>query len=138
MIRARRKTRRPQRFGGADIRVCPATAAALLRKSGHTQGGRRPAAALPAQEGGRTISGIVDAETLAAELNREPFVPLRLHLSDGRTVDVSHPGVSFIVRHSLHVFAARPHRALAEDVQVISLRHILSMDHHRRLPHESV
>lgn len=35
---------------------------------------------------------------------------------------------SFIARLALYVFAAPPHRALAEDVQVISLRGIVSVE----------
>ncbi|MGB9623373.1 MAG: hypothetical protein ACPMAQ_00785 [Phycisphaerae bacterium] len=67
-------------------------------------------------------------ETLAAELNREPFIPLRIHLSDGRTLDVANPGLCFIARLALYAFRAKPRNALADDVQVISLRHIVSVE----------
>lgn len=70
----------------------------------------------------------MNPETLAFELNREPFIPLRLHLADGRTIEIRNPGLCFIARLSLYFFAARPHDALAEDVQVISLRHIVSVE----------
>lgn len=66
--------------------------------------------------------------TLAHELNREPFTPLRLRLSDGRTIDIENPGLCFIARLALYAFRARPHDALAEDVEVISLRHIVSIE----------
>jgi hypothetical protein len=71
-------------------------------------------------------------DALAAELNRDPFIPLRLHLSDGRKsdgrkVDVQNPGLCFIARMALYFFRAKPHDAMAEDVQVISLRHIASI-----------
>jgi hypothetical protein len=71
---------------------------------------------------------IMNSETLAAELDREPFIPLRLHLSDGRTLDVLNPGLCFIARLSLYVFSARPRESLAEDVRVISLQHIVSVE----------
>jgi hypothetical protein len=58
----------------------------------------------------------MNPETLAAELNRDPFIPLRIHLSDGRTVDVRNPGLSFIARLALYAFNGRPREALAEDV----------------------
>ncbi|HZK80738.1 MAG TPA: hypothetical protein VFC46_06710 [Humisphaera sp.] len=70
----------------------------------------------------------MNPETLAAELNREPFIPLRLHLSDGRTLSVQNPGLCFIARLSLYVFAAKPHDSLAEDVRVVSLQHIVSVE----------
>ncbi len=71
----------------------------------------------------------MNPETLAAELEREPFLPLRLHLSDGRTLDILNPGLCYIARLALYVFrVGRPHTALAEDVNVISLRHIVSVE----------
>ena len=70
----------------------------------------------------------MNPRTLAAELNRDPFLPLRLSLSDGRTVIIQNPGLCFIAQLALYVFNAQPHDALAEDVQVISLRHIVSVE----------
>ncbi len=70
----------------------------------------------------------MNPESLALELNRDPFIPLRLHLADGRTVDVLNPGFCFIARLSLYVFAGKPRESLAEDVQLISLRHIVSVE----------
>ncbi len=71
----------------------------------------------------------MNPETLAAELEREPFIPIRLHLSDGRTMDILNPGLCHIARLALYVFRiGRPHTSLAEDVNVISLRHIVSIE----------
>jgi hypothetical protein len=70
----------------------------------------------------------MNPETLAAELEREPFIPLRIHLADGRNVDIRNPGLCFIARLSLYIFAAQPRKTLAEDVQVISLRGIVSVE----------
>jgi len=67
-------------------------------------------------------------EILAVELDREPFIPLRLHLTDERTLDISNPGLCFIARMGLYAFRARPHEALAEDVQVVSVSHIVSVE----------
>jgi hypothetical protein len=69
----------------------------------------------------------MNPQVLAQELNREPFIPLRIHLVDGRTVDIINPGLCFIAHLSLYVFAGKPHDALAEDVEVISLRGIASV-----------
>ena len=70
----------------------------------------------------------MNPETLAQELNRDPFIPLRIHLADGRSIDVLNPGLCFIARLSLYVFAGRPQHALTEDVKLISLRGIVSVE----------
>jgi len=70
----------------------------------------------------------MNPEALAQELEREPFIPLRLRLSDGRTFDIGNPGLCFIARLGLYAFRAKPHSALAEDVEIISLRHIVSVE----------
>jgi hypothetical protein len=70
----------------------------------------------------------MNPDALAAELDRDPFIPLRLHLSDGKTVDILNPGLCFIARMALYFFRAKPHESLAEDVHVISLRHIASVE----------
>ena len=71
----------------------------------------------------------MNPDTLAAELDREPFRPLRLHLADGRTVEVKNPGLCFIARLALYAFRpGKRQSALTEEVQVISLRHIVSVE----------
>jgi hypothetical protein len=70
----------------------------------------------------------MNPETLAQELNRDPFIPLRLRLSGGRAFDIANPGLSFIARLALYAFRAKPHQTLADDVEVISLRHIVSIE----------
>lgn len=67
-------------------------------------------------------------ETLAHELEREPFIPLRLRLSDDRTLDIMNPGHCFIARLALYAFRGKPRHTVAEDVEVISLRHIVSFE----------
>jgi hypothetical protein len=75
-----------------------------------------------------TQNSCANPETLALELDRSPFIPLRIHLTDGRTADIRNPGLCFIARLALYVFAAKPRTSLAEDVQVISLRGIVSVE----------
>jgi hypothetical protein len=70
----------------------------------------------------------MNPDVLASELNRDPFIPLRIHMADGRTIDIQNPGLCFIARLALYAFRARPNDALAGDVQVISLRHIVSVE----------
>jgi hypothetical protein len=66
---------------------------------------------------------------LAAELDREPFIPLRLHLADGRTLDVNHPGLCHIAHLALYLFRVKkPASVLAQDVEMIALRNIVSVE----------
>jgi hypothetical protein len=36
-------------------------------------------------------------------LNARPFVPFRVHMSEGKHLDVKHPESAFLTRISLHV-----------------------------------
>ena len=56
----------------------------------------------------------MNPEVLASELNRDPFIPLRLHLADGRTLEIENPGLCFIARLALYAFRARPRDVLAD------------------------
>lgn len=68
-------------------------------------------------------------DTLAEELNREPFVPFRIRLNDGRSVDVTNPGICFIARLALYMFhVRRVHDVRADAVEVIALRNIASFE----------
>ncbi len=68
-------------------------------------------------------------ERIDKELARDPFIPLRLHLSNGQTVDIRNPGLVWIIRLSL--FVARTDRLdsrMAEDYEIVSLRHIVRIE----------
>jgi len=68
-------------------------------------------------------------ETMEHELTREPFVPLRLYLDNGRTYLIDDPGRCFITRGSMYIARIdRPHSHLADDLDLISLRHIVSIE----------
>jgi hypothetical protein len=56
-------------------------------------------------------------------------VPLRLHLSDGRTVDILNPDVAVISNLSIYVFKVRRQgEHWADDTQLVSLRHVVSVE----------
>ena len=46
----------------------------------------------------------MEVDAIRAELDQEPFVPFRLHLSDGKTFDVPFRAVAHIVVGGLLVF----------------------------------
>jgi len=43
----------------------------------------------------------MDKEAVRSELTREPFIPFRLHLTDGRTFDVRDPKIAHIMAYGL-------------------------------------
>ena len=68
-------------------------------------------------------------DALDHELSREPFVPLRVFLDDGRTIIIRNPGLCYINRGSVYIARVdRPNSRLAADVEFISLRHIVSVE----------
>ena len=68
-------------------------------------------------------------EAIDQELSREPFVPLRLRLSDGTTIDIHNPGLAFIAHFALYVARTdRPHSRIMDDFRLISLSHIMSLE----------
>lgn len=71
----------------------------------------------------------MNPEALANELDRDPFVPLRLRLSDGSHVDIHNPAMAFINHLSVYVAVdPRTRSRLFGDMRLISLRHIVSVD----------
>jgi len=68
-------------------------------------------------------------EAINNELTREPFVPLRIDPDDGRTYVIRDPGLCFINRGSMYIARIdRPNSRLADDLDLISLRHIVSVE----------
>jgi hypothetical protein len=72
-------------------------------------------------------------DALVKQLERDPFVPFRLHLTDGRTLEVFNPGLAYVTGTSLYVF--EPLRRDSEgtvianpEPRMISLRHIVSLE----------
>lgn len=69
------------------------------------------------------------SEDVLQELEREPFVPIRLNLTDGTKVDIQNPGLSFVNNLALYLARTdRPNSRLAADFRLISLRHIVSVE----------
>ena len=68
-------------------------------------------------------------QAIDQELTREPFVPLRLHLSDGSTVDVQNPGLTFIANMALYVARTdRPNSRIMDDFRLVSVIHIVRIE----------
>jgi hypothetical protein len=71
----------------------------------------------------------MNPEALITELNRDPFIPLRLYLSDGRTVEILNPDEAMLSNLSVYIFKVRRGtRSVSDDTRLISLRHIVSVE----------
>jgi len=65
------------------------------------------------------------SKDLEAELIREPFIPLRLHLVSGKSVEVPRSGVAWLMQNAVLVFQnAKVGRAMVDGYDVIALRNI--------------
>ncbi|HEY7117427.1 MAG TPA: hypothetical protein VH475_12630 [Tepidisphaeraceae bacterium] len=63
------------------------------------------------------------SEDLRPEIEREPFMPLRLHLSSGKTIEIEHPNSAFVRQNTvLIVHRLAPHTAAIGDYDVVALR----------------
>ncbi|MEM1166620.1 MAG: hypothetical protein AAGI30_10065 [Planctomycetota bacterium] len=68
-------------------------------------------------------------DALNEELSREPFQPVRLHLSDCQAVLITNPGLCYINRGSVYIARTdRPNSRIAQDMDLISLRHIIRVE----------
>ena len=61
-------------------------------------------------------------EDIQQELDRQPFVPLRLHLSRGKTIDIPYPGTAWVRRNTLLiVHPLSPHTSAIGGYDVVYL-----------------
>ena len=63
-------------------------------------------------------------EDVNQELDREPFVPLRLHLSSGQKIEIEYPDSAFVRQNTLlvvHRLAPRTHAIGNYDVIALRL-----------------
>jgi hypothetical protein len=71
----------------------------------------------------------MNAEELRKELRRQPFVPLRFHLSDGKSYDVKHPEMVFLTRSWMYVgIESKLGSGVAEDHDLVSLMHVVRVE----------
>jgi hypothetical protein len=71
----------------------------------------------------------MNAPELQSKLRNQPFVPLRLHLTDGSTFDIRHPENAIVSIHTIYVVThADPQTGVAESVEWLSLRHIVRVE----------
>ena len=69
----------------------------------------------------------VNPEELKKLLTRAPFIPFRVHTSDGKHLDINHPELAFLSRSLLFVGrpVADPTKDIPERVDEVSLLHVV-------------
>lgn len=63
-------------------------------------------------------------EDMKAELERRPFIPLRLHLVSGKTVDATMESAVFLLQNAVMAFHDPTGKGVDEGFDVIALRNI--------------
>jgi len=78
------------------------------------------------------------SKDIQAELEKTPFVPFRLHLVSGKTVDIPHPGVGWLMQNGLLVFQkAKQGSARVGGYDFIALRNIDRLEQRRQRSRKS-
>ena len=67
-------------------------------------------------------------------LLRQPFMPFRLYLSDGRTFDVKHPDAAFPTKNAIHIVSGHdPATGEVTRREVVGMLHVTGITQHRTL-----
>jgi hypothetical protein len=75
------------------------------------------------------------SEDLKAELEKDPFVPLRLHLVSGKVLKITWPGAAWLLQNSVLIMRnVKPGERGSDGYDVVSLRNIerIELVHGRR------
>lgn len=69
------------------------------------------------------------AEELAELLRTRPFVPLRIHLTDGTTHDIRHPEIVIVLRQRVDIgVGGNPAVGVVDRIEHCSLLHIVRVE----------
>ncbi len=63
-------------------------------------------------------------------LNARPFVPFRVHMGDGKHLDINHPELAFLSRISLHVGegVTDPRTKIPPRTSMVSPPHVVRLE----------
>jgi len=69
-------------------------------------------------------------ESLRAALHRQPFVPLRIFRTDGKTYDIRHPEMAMIASREVYVGCEEtsPGSGIAKGCDLVSLLHVVRVE----------
>ncbi len=69
------------------------------------------------------------AEEFSRLVRRRPFVPFRIHLTDGKTYDITHPELVMVLRSRIDIgVAPDPATGVLERVEFCSLLHVVRVE----------
>jgi hypothetical protein len=66
----------------------------------------------------------VTSEDIRSELDKNPFVPFRLHLVSGKAIEVTRPGAAWMLQNAILVLHSRTDAGEDSGYDVIALRNI--------------
>jgi hypothetical protein len=69
-------------------------------------------------------------ESLRDELHRQPFVPLRVYLTDGKIYDIRHPEMAIVTSREVYVGREEtsPGSGIARGLDLVSLLHVVRVE----------
>jgi hypothetical protein len=73
---------------------------------------------------------VVNPVEIKTMLNARPFIPFRVHVSDGKQLDVLHPELAFLTQTSLHVGypVEDPTTQIPRRSQMVSPLHVVRLE----------
>ena len=73
---------------------------------------------------------MIRPESLCDELRRQPFVPLRVYLTDGKSYDIRHPEMAMITSREIYVGREEtvPGSGIAKGCDLVSLLHVVRVE----------
>jgi hypothetical protein len=69
-------------------------------------------------------------EKLRDELRRQPFVALRIYLTDGKTYDIRHPEMAMVTSREVYIGREEtsPGSGVARECDLVSLLHVVRVE----------
>ena len=73
---------------------------------------------------------MLSPESLRDELHRQPFVPLRVYLTDGKTYEIRHPEMAIVTSREVYVGREEtsPGSGIARGLDLVSLLHVVRVE----------
>jgi hypothetical protein len=71
----------------------------------------------------------MNAEDLKRLVERQPFRPFRIHLTDGRSFDILHPDFVWVLRHRIEIgISEQPNGTIPDRAEFVALLHVVSIE----------
>jgi hypothetical protein len=70
----------------------------------------------------------MDGEELFSTVRKRPFIPFRIHVSDGSAYDIRHPDAVWMTRRSAYLAMPGDASQIPERALIVSLIHITRLE----------